>query len=49
MKASNLLLAMMTAAGLTLAGAAQGATMTKDEHDAAYKDAAAQYKADRTA
>jgi len=49
MKASNLLLAMMTAAGLALAGAAQGATMTKDQHDAAYKDAAAQYKADKTA
>jgi hypothetical protein len=39
---------MMTA-GLTLAGAAQAATMTKDQRDAAYKDAAAQYKADKDA
>ena len=49
MKTSNLLLAMMTAAGLTLAGAAQAATMNKDQRDAAYKDAAAQYKADKQA
>ena len=49
MKASNLLLAMMAAAGLTLAGAAQAATMTKDQHDAAFKDAAATYKADKDA
>ena len=49
MKASNLLLAMMAAAGLTLAGAAQAATMTKDQRDAAYKEAAATYKADKDA
>ena len=54
MKTSKLLLAMMTAAGLMLAGAAQAAnpptsTMGKDQHDAAYKDAAAQYKADKEA
>jgi hypothetical protein len=48
MKTTKLLLAMMTA-GLTLAGAAQAATMTKDQRDAAYKDAAAQYKADKDA
>ena len=54
MKTSNLLLAMMTAAGLALAGAAQGATtasptttMSKEQRDAAYKDAAAKYKADK--
>ena len=49
MKTTNLLLAMMTAAGLTLAGAAPAATMNKDQRDAAYKDAAAQYKADKDA
>jgi hypothetical protein len=40
---------MMTAAGLTLAGGAQAATMTKDQQNAAYKDAEAQYKADKEA
>jgi len=47
MKTTKLLLAMMAAAGLTFAGAAQSATMTKDQHDAAYKDASAQYTADK--
>ena len=54
MKTSNLLLAMMAAAGLTLAGAAPAAnlptsTMSKDQRDAAYKEAAAHYKADKDA
>ena len=63
MKTSNLLMALMAAAGLTLAGAAQAATapsrdamatkpastMTKDARDQAYKDASAQYKADKDA
>ena len=63
MKTSNLLLAMMAAAGLTIAGGAQaatapmthpaatppGTTMTKEQRDAAHKDAAAQYKADKEA
>ena len=52
MKTTKLLLAMMAAAGLTVAGAAQSATMTtitKDQHAAAYKDAAAQYTADKDA
>ena len=48
MKISNLLLALMAAAGLTLAGAAQAA-MGKDAHDTAYKNAAAQYKTDKEA
>src|SRR6516162_6531813 len=49
MKTTKLMLAMMAAAGLTLAGAAQSATMTKDQRDAAYKDASAQYTADKDA
>ena len=56
MKTSKLLLALMAAAGLTLAGAGQAATMgtqasnmSKDAHDAAYKSASDQYKADKDA
>ena len=49
MKTSNLLLALMTTAGLTLAGAGQAATMSKDAHDAAYKSAEAQSKTDKEA
>jgi hypothetical protein len=52
MKTSNLLLAMMAAAGLTLAGVGQAANapaMSKDARDAAYKNAAAQYKTDKDA
>ena len=49
MKTSNLLLVLMTAAGLTLAGAGQAAVMSKDAHDTAYKDAAAQFKTDKAA
>jgi hypothetical protein len=55
MNMSKLLLALMAAAGLTLAGAGQAATMSthptmsKDAHDAAYKSASEQYKADKDA
>ena len=56
MKMSKLSLALMAAAGLTLAGAGQAATMSthastmsKDAHDAAYKSATEQYKADKDA
>jgi len=49
MKTSNLLLVLATTAGLGLAGASQAATMSKDAHDAAYKNAAAQYKTDKDA
>ena len=55
MKTSNLLLALMAAAGLAVAGAGQAATsaqpgtMSKDAHDAAFKSAAAQYKTDKEA
>jgi hypothetical protein len=55
MKTSKLLLALIAAAGLAFAGAgqaatsAQPATMSKDSHDAAYKNAAAQYKTDKEA
>src|SRR5262252_272288 len=47
MKTTKLLLALMAATGLSFAGAAQSATMTKEQHDAAYKDASAQYTADK--
>jgi hypothetical protein len=49
MKTSNLLLVLMTTAGLSLAGAGEAATMGKDARDAAYKNAAAQYKTDKEA
>ena len=55
MNMSKLLLALMAAAGLTLAGAGQAATMSthptmsKDARDAAYKSASEQYKADKDA
>ena len=55
MKTSKLLLALMAAAGLAVAGAGQAATsaqpgtMSKDAHDAAFKSAAAQYKIDNEA
>jgi hypothetical protein len=49
MKTTKLLLALMAATGLSLAGVAQSATMTKEQRDAAYKDASAQYTADKDA
>ena len=51
MKTSKLLLAVFSAAGLAFAGgvSAAGTTMSKDAHDSAYKDAEAQYKANKAA
>ena len=55
MKISNLLMALMAAAGLTLAGVGQAATttnppaMSKDARDQAHKAASDKYKADKDA
>jgi len=38
---------MLAAAGLSLAAGAQGQPMSKDAHDAAYKNAESQYKTDK--
>ena len=47
MKTSQLLLALLSAAGLCLAGRRQAQTMNKDARDLAYKNAESQYKTDK--
>jgi hypothetical protein len=49
MKPSQLLLALVSATGLCLAGAVPAQTMNKDARDLAYKNAASQYKMDKAA
>jgi len=49
MKASKLLVAMIAAAGLGLAGGVSAQAMNKDAHDMAIKNAEAQYKTDKEA
>ena len=47
MKPSKLKMALLTAAGLCLAGGGQAQTMNKDQRDMAVKSAEAQYKQDK--
>jgi hypothetical protein len=47
MKTSRLVMALVASAGLAAVSAVGAQTMTKDAHDAAYKNAEAQYKADK--
>src|SRR5262245_30440822 len=47
MKTSPLLVSMLAAAGLCIAAGAQGQAISKDAHDAAVKNAEAQYKTDK--
>ena len=47
MKTSKLLMAMLSAAGLAMAGGVAAQTMSKEGHDGAYKSAESQYKMDR--
>ena len=47
MKPSNLVMAMLAAAGLCLAGGAQAQAMSKDARDMAIKNAESQYKMDK--
>lgn len=49
MSASKLTMALLTAAGLCLAGGVHAQPMNKDARDAAMKTAATQYKADKAA
>jgi hypothetical protein len=49
MNASKLLMALLSAAGLALAGGAGAQAMSKDAHDNAYKSAESQYKMDKEA
>ena len=49
MKPSKLLISLLTAAGLCLAGAAQAQVMGKDARDMAVKNAETQYKMDKAA
>jgi hypothetical protein len=49
MNAAKLMVALLAAAGLSLAGGASAQTMTKEARDAAIKNAEAQYKVDKAA
>ena len=49
MKPSNLIMAMLAAAGLCLAGGIQAQTMSKDARDMAIKNAESQYRMDKSA
>jgi hypothetical protein len=49
MKTSRLSMALFAAAGLGLGGGAQAQSMTRADHDVAYKIATSQYKMDREA
>jgi hypothetical protein len=49
MKPSKLMMALLAAAGLCLAGGGQAQTMNKDQRDMAVKSAEAQYKQDKAA
>jgi len=49
MKPSNLVMALLAAAGLCLAGGANAQAMSKDARDMAIKNAESQYKMDKAA